>query len=412
MKSLGHLLQYVVSFAVSRLAGAGGYGTFALYQSVVAFFAQTGRVGLDSVLMFEAARNESSTKAFRSILKITLPLALLLSVALWFLSDYLATSYFQKPSLGVYLKWSSLAVVPLCIGGLNASYLKGLRKFEWFNFVQYIGVPLFILLGFVTLFKLMPVEQALLVAFVAATIFTLIISFFGFRFNARSAENESFDHRKQLTAGLVFMIAGLMFFLRGNIELYLAGKFLDESSVGVYRASQQLANLNGFILISALVSATPQFASLFQQKNMAQLAHAAQHSTAVIMRGTLPIFIVIALFGKPLLSLFGEEFTPGYAAMLVMSVGQLINALFGPVNALLNACFKSHWVLWNIVFTNAICLLIGWFLIPTYGVFGAACVNLLGNILMNVVPFFMVKQSLGFYTINLRKVFTLRNDVE
>jgi len=58
--------------------------------------------------------------------------------------------------------------------------------------------------------------------------------------------------------------------------------------------------------------------------------------------------------------------------------------------------------------TTVLAIILDFLLIPRYGAVGAACVNTFGVILMNMVPFFLIKRYYGFYTLDFKDLFNIK----
>jgi O-antigen/teichoic acid export membrane protein len=89
------------------------------------------------------------------------------------------------------------------------------------------------------------------------------------------------------------------------------------------------------------------------------------------------------VFGKELLNLFGDDFVVAYPILVILIVGQLANAMTGPVALLLNmtghqtdaARILGAGVILNVTL-NAL-------LIPAYGPTGAALAGTVTMVLLN-----------------------------
>jgi len=82
--------------------------------------------------------------------------------------------------------------------------------------------------------------------------------------------------------------------------------------------------------------------------------------------------VILLAIGKPVLWLFGPEFTSGYAAMFILIIGLLARALAGPLEGLLIATGQQNiaaLAMGSVVLVNISFNLL---LIPRYGLVGAA----------------------------------------
>ena len=106
-----------------------------------------------------------------------------------------------------------------------------------------------------------------------------------------------------------------------------------------------------------------------QRDHLARLYKAASRWMFAI--GT-PAFLVQVLFGEWLLSLFGEEFTAAYAALVTLAIGQMVNYSSGVTVDIIRMIGRSGLMLANTVFDVTSYVLLNLLLIPRYGLEGAA----------------------------------------
>ena len=81
---------------------------------------------------------------------------------------------------------------------------------------------------------------------------------------------------------------------------------------------------------------------------------------------------MLLALGKPLLWMFGPEFTAAYPVMFILALGLLARAFAGPAQNLLVMAGHQDKVALILVTTIIICLGLGLALIPALGIMGAA----------------------------------------
>jgi O-antigen/teichoic acid export membrane protein len=119
-----------------------------------------------------------------------------------------------------------------------------------------------------------------------------------------------------------------------------------------------------------------------QRDHLARLYKAASRWMFAI--GT-PAFLVQVLFGQWLLSLFGDEFTAAYAALVTVAIGQMVNYSSGVTVDIIRMIGRSGLMLANTVFDVTSYVLLNLVLVPRYGLEGAALAAALQLASSNVV---------------------------
>jgi O-antigen/teichoic acid export membrane protein len=104
--------------------------------------------------------------------------------------------------------------------------------------------------------------------------------------------------------------------------------------------------------------------------------------------------IFLLIVGRPLLSLFGDEFTAGYPLMFILSIGLLARAVVGPTEQLLN--MLGEWRICACTYLVAFMsnLLLCAALIPLWSVAGAAIALSVALVLESILLFIMTKRRL------------------
>jgi O-antigen/teichoic acid export membrane protein len=106
-----------------------------------------------------------------------------------------------------------------------------------------------------------------------------------------------------------------------------------------------------------------------QHDHLARLYKAASRWVFAI---GVPAFLVQVLFGRWLLTLFGEEFTAAYLALVIVAVGQLINYSTGVTVDVIRMIGRSGLMLANTVLDVTTYVTLNLVLVPRYGLTGAA----------------------------------------
>jgi O-antigen/teichoic acid export membrane protein len=119
-----------------------------------------------------------------------------------------------------------------------------------------------------------------------------------------------------------------------------------------------------------------------QRDHLARLYKAA--SRWLFMIG-LPIFLTQLLFGRWLLSLFGDDFVVAYPALIVVAVGQLANYCTGVTQDVIRMIGRSGLLLVNTIFDVCNYVILNLVLIPRFGLMGAAYAAAIELAIINVV---------------------------
>jgi O-antigen/teichoic acid export membrane protein len=109
----------------------------------------------------------------------------------------------------------------------------------------------------------------------------------------------------------------------------------------------------------------------------------------------VPIFIIIIFFPGFLLGLFGEEFMQATRLLRILSFGQVVFALSGPVMYILTMTKHEKTAVYIMLVTAGINLVGNAVLIPLIGLKGAALATASTTVLWNIIAVLSVFRYLG-----------------
>ena len=105
--------------------------------------------------------------------------------------------------------------------------------------------------------------------------------------------------------------------------------------------------------------------------------------------------ITLLLIGPYILSYFGSEFSNGFLPLLILCIGHLVNILAGPAGNVLCMSGFERKAFHAGVLGTLVNLLLNLFLIPIYGMTGAAIATAFSFIVWNGLQAYYVKKYIG-----------------
>ena len=208
----------------------------------------------------------------------------------------------------------------------------------------------------------------------------------------------NFPINRLLKLSFPMMFSTTLLFLLNWTDIFMLGAMKGSSEVGIYNVAFKIASLGYLIIIAINVVIAPKISELYSKNNMVALKKVIQHSTWFIIVLTIPLMALILLFRETILGIFGIEFLNGETALVIIGCGVLISSISGNVDQILNMT-NSHKILRNITFfCFMVNVILNYFLIPVYGINGAAIASLITNVLINAICLYYIKKNLGFFT--------------
>ena len=261
-----------------------------------------------------------------------------------------------------------------------------------------------LLAGILILFGVRDPSLALVLSAVAMAVLALAGTSWWFRNRFRTGP-------EQLGSGDIAMgrlalpiwVGSVLHLVLSWADTAMLSVWLTETDVAHYRAAFRLAALLTFTQFAVNALGAPTFGALHaagDDEGLRRTVHRIGWMNTVV---ALPGLLFLLFLGPWMLSLWGPAFARDEAvtALGLLALAQAINALSGPVMYLLNMTGGERAGL-GILGTSAVVQLAsGLWLVPTYGLVGAATSAALGMVVWNGVGLVWIRRQHGFWMVSL-----------
>jgi O-antigen/teichoic acid export membrane protein len=375
-------LGFGFNVALARVLGADGLGvyhlslTFALIASVV------GRMGMDAAMLKFGATSYATADGRRleAVHRMGIGTAALccgiVAACTFFAADWLATTVYADPAIAPPLRLMGLALLPFALLSLYGELLKAGQHQAISSFVQGVALPMVSLLLLFLFAERIQDAGAAATVYLVATIVVCLTSYLLWRRTVPPVGAST-------TGPIRFR------------ELFVTAMPMYGSAIGVYTAAARTALLTRFLLLANSAVAAPRFAALHAAHDRLGVARLAVRSTLLTTVSSVPLLLIFVLFPERILSLFGPQFEAGAQALIILSLGQFVNAATGPVGYLLNMSgfhrIEGRIAVAGAVMTVGLCFA----LIPLWGILGAAAANAIATATSNLLRVYFAKTRLG-----------------
>lgn len=167
------------------------------------------------------------------------------------------------------------------------------------------------------------------------------------------------------------------------------------SQTGIYGSTSRLVTVGTFALQAVRLAIAPQISALLARDNRSEATRLYQTATWWLMAVSWPLFLSLAVFAPFVLRLFGPEFVAGQHALLILSLAMLVNLGTGNVTVVLLMGGKSSWNVVNTAVALTLNVGLNLFLIPRYGMNGAAIAWAVSIITDNILALLEVHYLMG-----------------
>ena len=164
------------------------------------------------------------------------------------------------------------------------------------------------------------------------------------------------------------MMAALQL-INGRTDILALGFFRTDAEIGIFRVASQMAAVVVFALQAVNTIQGPHIAHLFAKGDMHKLQTMITRSAQGIMLFAVPVVIVIVIFGEFIIrTVFGPEYESAYIPLVILCVGQLVNASMGSVGSLLNMTGHERDTTKSILIAAIVNVTLNLSLVPVWGI--------------------------------------------
>ena len=401
VKLLGAASAYALAWWVSRYEGPAAYGRFELALTVLTIAALAARLGLDGVLVKWMAASkvkgeeEVQRRLVGRVMLVTGLLAAPLLAALMWGGSSSLTSWFGDETLAQTWPWVAAGIPILTVWSVSSEALRGLSQMKSHALLQ----PGIVAAGAVTCmvglgWGIVPSYATSLVA--SALLGAVLLSMaLPKRTKTPTPLSSEWGWRPMLRTGWPMLLGSAMFLIMSWTDTLLLGHFLEEEKVGIYRVAFRMAAVVTLVQAAVNSYAAPLFAERHAAGDRVGLKSALRQTTLLNVAFSVPAFVALVAVPAWWMGWFGDAFVVGSMCLVWLAVGQVVNALCGPVMYLLNMTGherQAQRIVWIAAIGN---LAMNVWAIPRFGIEGAAVATAFSMALWNVAAAVAVKRLLG-----------------
>ncbi|MEJ2703472.1 MAG: flippase [Sedimentisphaerales bacterium] len=388
-------LRFVLEMFLARVLGAGDYGSYSLGYGLAVIASEVSMLGLPSgIVRFGALyKGAGDIKRVKGILMSAIVISVVSSItagALLFTFSEAVSRMFDMPELANVLRIFAFAF-PFYVVTLMAGYAAGaFQAVKCQTAVTNICRPLanvvVVAMVFFFGFRLLGAVYGFLIS-------SAISAFFGLYLLRRifpdiiSELKPSYEVRKLLRFSVPVLFVGFSYILLVQTDRIMLGYFKASKDLGVYSAAANISQQAGLITYSFSYIFCPIISDLYNRNEFRDLTRLYKTVTRWIVSINVVILVLLILFSKQVMGMFGPEFTGGWLVLVILASVHLVGYSSGGalVGYVLRMSGKQDIELINAVVMLVLNIALNLWLIPIYGILGAALATGASFAVINVV---------------------------
>jgi O-antigen/teichoic acid export membrane protein len=393
-RTFEYIIRFIFSILVARAVGAEQYGLYTLALTITPILSMLSLLGLQTgivAFLAPAIRTRNDTRIWGIIQVcggIPALLSIILGVTLFIFSVPVATLGFHDPRLIPLLQIVSVSIPLDAMGFIAYQIIISYQKPKYSVLANNLVLPitkLFLTILFLALG--MGVKGIIFAHVIASAIGLALIIYYVnslFPLNrpiTRAERNTGMLLRYSLPVHLGWVLNTI----RGTLETLVLGFVGLTTGVGIFAVASRLSSLGTMLFLSIGNISTPMIADFYNQGDLIQLNQLYQTTTKWVAMFNIPLFLTFVLFSKPLLSIFGGDFTNGSVALIVLSIGNLFYTGTGLGANILDMTNHTKFNSINSVIMVIVTISSDLLLIPHFGIIGAAIASSISTVIVNLV---------------------------
>ena len=424
-RCVGLIFSYFFYFFLYRKFDNNDVGILLLGLAVISMFEPIARFGLaQGVQRFVAVGLEKKNwnKIRGTIIgsfQITAISLVAVIVSIWILTPQLAR-YFSKSNQIDHINYFSNIIraysfylVPAVMITLLLASLRALRDIKSTFFVNDIFIRISWLVLVLVVGYLNTDFNKIILMIVGFTFITIVGFFLAVLFFINIAKKffkakSEFNRKQLLLFSYPLIFQGILLVFMKQIDKIMIGHYCLTADVAVYNAAATLAMQAGIVLASFASLFAPMIAGLHHRGDLKGLNHLYKTVAKWVMICAVPIIAVMLIMPDVFLNIFNiTNSESAELALRILAIGQLVSICVGHSGSMLVMSGHTKLTLANNVSATIINVILNAFLIPKYGIIGAAVATTIAIVIRNIASVIEIHFILRAspFSLSLIKVF-------
>ena len=410
---IGRILSTIFGFFFSLLAarfmGPAVYGKIMYVLVVLTMLSVITRLGLtQGLVQFVSKLTDDKDFTKRNslitfVFLIVFAFAIIISILLYLNSNFIAVTLFNSQELASVFKIMSPILIIFSLIELTPGVFRGLKIVKY----QVIGRDLIqslfrliivLIMGYLG-YELGGLITAYYISMTVSLAY-LVYKVYKLKLFEKIKRKYISEYKEILMFSFPLLISGILHFSIGKIDIFMIGYFLESDQVGIYTIALKIGTLTNFLLFSFNSIFAPTITSLYYDNQINKLKKLYQVITKWMLGINLSIFFLFLILSKEIMNVFGSGFVIGWLALILIMAGQVINAGVGSAGLINIMTGFPHSELYVSLVVFTVNIVLNYFLIPIYGIEGAAFASLISIGITNLLRLFILYRRLEFLPYN------------
>jgi len=211
-----------------------------------------------------------------------------------------------------------------------------------------------------------------LFGFILLAAITTAMAFYFFARVQHNGISSPITTRQIIKTSYPISISGMALFLLMSIDVMVLKKYMGNEVVAYYAQAVKVMTLLSIIILTVNITVSTKISELYASGKISELKKVVSHGSRLTFLLATPAALLVVVLPKTILGTFGPDYVQAAPALTIMMAGQWLCSYFGIVPMYLNMTQKQHYFQYILVAAVALNFTLNRWLIPAYGLKGAA----------------------------------------
>ncbi len=381
IRVVGAGLQMLTMVLITNNAKETLVGQYNYFNSTIVLLGALTLLGMNNSFMQFSGRFEAEQQ-FGKVVSLYKRKLLLLSITFLsffllfiILSQFTDITYFKDPDVAPVLYRVFLCLFPFSLSLLNFEVIRALGLLYTSEIFRNLGrYGIFFVFTLILIFsnQTQRLLDAIIFSFgLLAIIMTLIIVFRMKKLNLGS-KTSKVGLKEILNVSFPMSFSLISLLIMQSFDVYTLEQYYSIDIIAYYGVAIKISAVVGIILTSINATIAPQISKLFYSNNNLELKTVIKKATTLNITLSVPLILVIIFSANFILSIFGSNYAIAKMTLYIILLGQIVNALCGPVALYLNMTGRQFFLQKLLFVALIINVGMNLLLIPKHEMIGAA----------------------------------------
>ena len=410
----GNLNRYLYTALLARWVGPEFLGIYSIANSIMLISEVFAKMGLETGIMRFISRlnpeldKEKINLLIGSSLKMVSVFSLSIMIILIISSGTIVDNYFNgqsllKPVLIIF----AIAIPFNALIQISAFATQGFKRLKYKTIVTQFLNPTILLLSMVFCYWFMSKEYTIMIPILTTGVIGFLFMIIVLKKVSGFKNNQILESKinyELLKFSYPLMFVTILQTLMHWMDILMLGYFTNPLTVGLYHPAARTAGLLQALLLSFLSIYAPLAAQFHSQGDKVKLSNTYQLVNRWLLIFAIPISAVFILFPEKVLLLFGSQYLESSQVLVLLTIATFAQAILGAAGPTLSMSGHTKLVLFNSIGTFILNFGLNIWLIPIYGILGAAIATLTSLTIIGLIRVTQVYFILKINFLNLKLI--------